>query len=253
MGHDRAASSWLRVLVIGLLIAGCGSGSTPTRHSPREQSPDRTGQPFSGSNLGAEQTLLDRGHQLAPVPMTWVATITGEPNLSQRAGWAWTRSTGQSLCCRCRQLPDPEVRRQGTSAHQVGQSRQQGRSVRLPLLWVGRGWAWRRVCRADNARVQQFDDNGKFLSKWVSRGNQDGQFLAPFGIAVDRQGNVYVGDPPLSRVQKFDSDGKFVSTWGSRGSEDGKFSEDLPTSPSTRRETSMSRTARMASRSSTAR
>ncbi len=45
----------------------------------------------------------------------------------------------------------------------------------------------------------------------------------PVGIAVDKQGNLYVMDTGNSRVVKFDSDGKLLTTWGTRGESDGQF------------------------------
>jgi DNA-binding beta-propeller fold protein YncE len=78
-----------------------------------------------------------------------------------------------------------------------------------------------------NARVEKFDSNGKFLTKWGSYGSKDAQFKSPFGLAVDSQGDVYVGDPGNYRVQKFDSEGNFLTKWGSSGFRNGQFSEDL--------------------------
>lgn len=74
-----------------------------------------------------------------------------------------------------------------------------------------------------NNRVQKFDGNGKFLMKWGSQGNGDGQFASHTTIAVDNLGNVYVADRENYRIQKFDNGGKFITKWGSRGSEDGQF------------------------------
>jgi len=42
--------------------------------------------------------------------------------------------------------------------------------------------------------------------KWGSRGAGDGQFNDPRGIAVDGEGNVYVGDRNNNRIQKFRPD-----------------------------------------------
>jgi tripartite motif-containing protein 71 len=75
----------------------------------------------------------------------------------------------------------------------------------------------------DNNRVQKFDTNGNFITKWGSEGSKDGQFLNPQGIAVDSHGNVYVTDVSNNRVQKFDTNGNFITKWGSEGSKDGQF------------------------------
>ncbi len=46
----------------------------------------------------------------------------------------------------------------------------------------------------DNNRIQKFDSNGNFITKWGFKGTGDGQFDNPYGIAVDSSGNVYVAD-----------------------------------------------------------
>jgi tripartite motif-containing protein 71 len=75
-----------------------------------------------------------------------------------------------------------------------------------------------------NDRIQKFTADGKFITKWGSRGSGDGQFGFPTGIAVDSSGkNVYVADFVNDRIQKFTADGKFITKWGSRGSGDGQF------------------------------
>ena len=60
--------------------------------------------------------------------------------------------------------------------------------------------------------------------KFGSRGNGEGQFNSPWGIAVDRvRGYVYVVDSANFRVQKFDMNGEFIMSWGSFGNGDGQF------------------------------
>ena len=74
-----------------------------------------------------------------------------------------------------------------------------------------------------NNRVQKLTAEGKFITKWGSRGSGDGQFRFPTGIAVDSSGNVYVADFANDRIEKFTADGKFITKWGSRGSGDGQL------------------------------
>ncbi|MCA1958887.1 MAG: SMP-30/gluconolactonase/LRE family protein [Nitrospira sp.] len=87
----------------------------------------------------------------------------------------------------------------------------------------GNGDVW--VVDTNNHRVQKFDGKlGGYLMKFGSRGNGEGQFNAPWGIAIDRvRGFVYVVDSANFRVQKFDMSGEFIMAWGSFGSGDGQF------------------------------
>ncbi len=81
------------------------------------------------------------------------------------------------------------------------------------------------VVDTNNHRVQKFDGKlGGYLMKFGSRGNGEGQFSSPWGIAVDRvRGYIYVVDSANFRVQKFDPHGEFIMQWGSFGSNDGQF------------------------------
>lgn len=56
-----------------------------------------------------------------------------------------------------------------------------------------------------------------------SKGTGNGEFIKPWGIAVDSKGDVYVSDQENPVVQKFDNNGKFITKWGSFGSGDGQF------------------------------
>lgn len=64
-----------------------------------------------------------------------------------------------------------------------------------------------------NARVHKFSPDGRLLASWGEPGSGSGQFRVPHGIAVDRDGTVYVADRENSRIQLFAPDGAFVSEW----------------------------------------
>ncbi len=67
-----------------------------------------------------------------------------------------------------------------------------------------------------------------------TEGMDDGEFKSPTGIAVDKDGNIYVGDTDNHSIQKFDKEGKFLARWGDEpDSEEGKFyyPRGLTTSP----------------------
>jgi len=54
-----------------------------------------------------------------------------------------------------------------------------------------------------NPRVQKFDTNGNFITKWGSYGSGEGQFKDPEHLAVDSDGNVYVSDKANNNIQVF--------------------------------------------------
>jgi DNA-binding beta-propeller fold protein YncE len=68
-----------------------------------------------------------------------------------------------------------------------------------------------------NSRVAKYAPTGKWLKNWGSRGSGQGQFNIVHGIAIDPQGNVYVGDEGNKRVQVFDTDGNFKTQFTNVG------------------------------------
>lgn len=59
------------------------------------------------------------------------------------------------------------------------------------------------VVDSGNNRVQRFDAEGNYLSEFGSFGTENGQFNAPWGVAIDNEGYVYVTDSKNARVEKF--------------------------------------------------
>jgi DNA-binding beta-propeller fold protein YncE len=64
-----------------------------------------------------------------------------------------------------------------------------------------------------NARVHRFSPDGRLLHSWGEPGTGPGEFRIPHGIAVDRDGRVWVADRENSRLQIFDAEGRFVAEW----------------------------------------
>lgn len=55
-------------------------------------------------------------------------------------------------------------------------------------------------------------------------GMDDGEFSSPTGIALDKDGNIYVADTDHHSIQKFDKEGKFLARWGGEpGTQEGEF------------------------------
>lgn len=61
-----------------------------------------------------------------------------------------------------------------------------------------------------NARVHKFSPEGRLLFSWGEPGAGPGQFRVPHGIAIDRQGTVFVADRENSRIQLFSQEGRFL-------------------------------------------
>jgi sugar lactone lactonase YvrE len=72
-------------------------------------------------------------------------------------------------------------------------------------------------------RVSIYSPQGKLLRHWGQTGTGDGEFDYPGGIAVSRDGHVYVADQTNRRVQVFDREGKFLFKWGEYGIGKGQF------------------------------
>ena len=70
------------------------------------------------------------------------------------------------------------------------------------------------VADTGNNRIQKFDSNGTFITKWGSYGRRRRTILYPYGVAVDSSGNVYVADTINDRIQKFDSNGNIHNQMG---------------------------------------
>jgi DNA-binding beta-propeller fold protein YncE len=68
-----------------------------------------------------------------------------------------------------------------------------------------------------NARILEYDSAGRRVRQWGSRGNGPGQFNLPHGIAVDREGILWIADRENGRIQKFDLDGRYVGEWDHLG------------------------------------
>ena len=64
-----------------------------------------------------------------------------------------------------------------------------------------------------NARVHVFAPDGRRKFSWGGPGTGRTQFRVPHGIAIDREGVVYVADRENSRILAFSPQGEFVAEW----------------------------------------
>jgi DNA-binding beta-propeller fold protein YncE len=56
-----------------------------------------------------------------------------------------------------------------------------------------------------------------FSFRFGRSGSGEGRFGKPFGLVVDKEGNIYVADTKNNRIQKFDPSGKFLLKLGAVG------------------------------------
>lgn len=76
---------------------------------------------------------------------------------------------------------------------------------------------------ADNSgRIQKFDANGQFLSK-IALQPVNNALVSPWNIAVDKQGNIYVGDYNNLQIVKLDPQGQVLAIWNGKEAGDVGF------------------------------
>jgi len=72
-------------------------------------------------------------------------------------------------------------------------------------------------------KQRNYDEINQPKFTFGSKGNGNGQFNNPRGVATDLNGNIIVSDKNNHRIQIFDSNGKFISKFGSEGNGNGQF------------------------------
>ncbi len=116
-------------------------------------------------------------------------------------------------------------------SHSVGRNEFAGTGFRNPMdLALGANDVVYVVNRSyenrpDGVHVTVVTLNEDYIREFGSYGEDDGQFVWPTSIALDRQENVYIADEWLNRISIFDKDGKFLSKWGKPGSGDGELNK----------------------------
>ncbi len=84
------------------------------------------------------------------------------------------------------------------------------------------GYIW--VSEFGTPRVSKLNHAGEVVrTLGGERGAGDGEFYGPWGLALDKEDNLYVVDSGNDRIQVFDKEGNFLRKWGGAGSADGQF------------------------------
>jgi sugar lactone lactonase YvrE len=74
-----------------------------------------------------------------------------------------------------------------------------------------------------NDRVLKYDRNWKFIKMWGQKGSAPEDFNPPHGLAMDKEGRLYVADRGNRAVKRFDQNGKLLDVWKQFGQPSGVF------------------------------
>ena len=95
-----------------------------------------------------------------------------------------------------------------------------GDDIDLPLQMGGSdGGESTRV----NVARNNYQDKGRAIIRFGTRGSDNSQFVWPRGVAVSRSDQIYVADSSNHRVQVFDNIGTYIKTFGSYGQAESEF------------------------------
>lgn len=72
-------------------------------------------------------------------------------------------------------------------------------------------------------RIVKYDSHGKYLMEWGKSGSGPGDFNPPHGLAIDKEGRIYVADRGNKAVKVFDEKGKLLHVWPQFGIPNGVF------------------------------
>ena len=84
------------------------------------------------------------------------------------------------------------------------------------------------VSDPDHSCIKVFDQAGQFLYKFGSKGTENGQFVRPSGLHIDRHGCLLVCDQGSGRFQKFTLEGRFIGKCTTPGLENLNGVAEMP-------------------------
>ncbi len=114
-------------------------------------------------------------------------------------------------------------------SHSVGRNEFAGTGFRNPVDFVldadGVAYVLNRSYenRPDGVRITACTLDEEYISEFGTYGEEDGNFIWPSGIALDKDERLFVTDEWLNRVSIFTRDGEFLGKWGVGGSGDGEM------------------------------
>jgi sugar lactone lactonase YvrE len=79
------------------------------------------------------------------------------------------------------------------------------------------------VVDMENGRLQKFDREGKYVTKFGKEGTGKCELNRPKSVAVDSKGNIWVDDANNFRVTEFNEAGECFTQFGKEGTGEGQF------------------------------
>lgn len=74
-----------------------------------------------------------------------------------------------------------------------------------------------------NNRILKFDKTGKFLLEWGKPGTGDNEIGIPHGLAMDKEGRIYMADRSNKVVKVYTQNGKLLHVWAQFGAPSGLY------------------------------
>jgi sugar lactone lactonase YvrE len=80
-----------------------------------------------------------------------------------------------------------------------------------------------------NHRIQKFDSEGKFITKWgfFGQGLNPGELYGPRDIVINQYGNLLITDTGNKRILMYSPDGELITQFGTGGYLEGQFDEPV--------------------------
>jgi sugar lactone lactonase YvrE len=79
------------------------------------------------------------------------------------------------------------------------------------------------VVDMENGRLQKFDREGKYITKFGKEGKGKCELIRPKSVAMDSEGHIWVDDAGNYRVTEFNEAGECFTQFGEMGTKEGQF------------------------------
>lgn len=180
----------LRVAVTAKNSAGQEAATSPASPIVAGKPPANTGAPAITGTAQEGQTLtVSQGSWTGVEPVSY--------------SYQWQRCTTQPL---------------GAAGTGDGQFDQPG-----DVAVDSSGDLW--VADTGNNRIEEFNQQGEYLSQFGSEGSGNGQLSEPAALAVTREGDIWVADTGNDRVEEFSPSGKYITQIDPQEGEPGYLEE----------------------------